>query len=91
MGEMVSGEMVRLGGGAPMKPEAALHAINEILSPPPRMEQGLRVYVDAYGDLAGALMDLERLGADPVCIRTIRRVLRQLEEVSNVLQRAGYK
>jgi type VI protein secretion system component VasF len=55
------------------------------------MEQGLRVYVDAYGDLAGALMDLERLGADPGCIRTIRRVLRQLEEVSNVLQRAGYK
>ena len=74
-----------------MKPEAALDAINEILSPPPRMEEGLPVRGDAYWNLAGALMDLERLGADPVRIRTIRRVLQQLKEVSNVLQRAGYK
>jgi len=74
-----------------MKPEAALHAINEILSPPPRIEQGLKVCGDAYWNLAGALMDLERLGADSGCLRTIRRVQQQLKEVSNVLQRAGYK
>jgi hypothetical protein len=74
-----------------MKPEAALQAINEILSPPPRMEQGLPVHGDAYWNLAGALIDLERLGTDPVCIRTIRRVQQQLKEVSDVLQLAGYK
>ena len=74
-----------------MKPEAALHAINEILSPPPRMERELNVYGDAYWNLAGALIDLERLGADPACIRTIRRVQQQLGEVSDVLQTAGYK
>ncbi|MFZ1102565.1 MAG: hypothetical protein WAN86_06945 [Hyphomicrobiaceae bacterium] len=74
-----------------MKPEEALRAINEILSPPPRMEQGLKVYDDAYGNLQGALTDLERLHADPVCIRTIGRVLHKLKEVSKVLQEAGYK
>jgi hypothetical protein len=74
-----------------MKPEEAFHAISEILSPPPRMEQGWRVCGDAYWNLAGALIDLERLGADRTCIRTIRRVQQKLKEVSNVLQRAGYK
>jgi hypothetical protein len=74
-----------------MKPEAALHAISEILSPPPGIEDGLQVSGDAYWNLAGALMDLERLGADPVCIRTIRRVQQQLKEVSNVLQTAGHR
>ena len=74
-----------------MKPEAALQAISEILSPPPRIEDGLRVSGDAYLNLAGALIDLERLGADPVCIRTIRRVQQQLKEVSKLLQRAGYQ
>jgi hypothetical protein len=88
---MVSGEMVEFGWVLPMTPEAALHAINEILSPPPRMEQGLRIGGDAYWNLAGALMDLERLGGDPVCIPTIRRVLQQPKQVSNVFQRAGYR
>jgi hypothetical protein len=74
-----------------MKPEAALHAISEILSPPPRIEDGLQVSGDAFWNLDGALIDLSRLGADPVCIRTIRRVQQQLKEVSNVLERAGYK
>jgi hypothetical protein len=74
-----------------MKPEAALHAISEILSPPPRLENRLRVDGDAYWNLAGTLIDLERLGADPVCIRTIRRVQQQLKDVSKVLQTAGYK
>src|SRR5687767_15872393 len=73
-----------------MTPEAALHAISEIFSPPPRIEEGLKVSGDAYWNLAGALIDLERLGADPVCIRTIKRVQQQLKEVSNVLQRAGW-
>ena len=74
-----------------MNAEAALRAISEILSPPPRIEDGYQVFGDAYWNLGGALIDLERLGADPVCIRTIRRVQQQLKEVSNVLQRAGYR
>jgi hypothetical protein len=74
-----------------MKPEAALQAISEILSPPPRIEDELHVQGDAYWNLDGVRIDLERLGADPVCIRTIRRVQQQLKEVSKVLQRAGYK
>jgi hypothetical protein len=73
-----------------MKPEAALQAISEILSAPPRTEAGLKVDGDAYWNLCGALVDLERLGADPVCIRTIRRVQEQHKEVADVLQRAGY-
>jgi hypothetical protein len=55
------------------------------------MEDGLLVYGHAYWNLAGALVDFERLGADPLSIRTIRRVQQQLKEVSNVLQSAGYK
>ena len=71
-----------------MKPEAALHAINEILSPPPRMEQGLKVCGDAYWNLAGALIDLEQ---QILSAFATRRVQQQLKEVSNVLQAAGYK
>jgi hypothetical protein len=74
-----------------MKPETALRAINESLSPPPRTEAGLQVRGDAYWTLSGALIDLERLDADPVCIRTIRRIQEQLKEVSNVLREAGYE
>ena len=74
-----------------MKPEAALRAISEILSPPPRTENGLRVSGDAYWNLHGARIDLERLGGDSVCIQTIRRVQEQLKDVAKVLQRAGYK
>jgi len=74
-----------------VKPEAALRAINEILSPPPRIENGLRVFGDAYANLDGARIDLEHLGANPVCIQTIRRVQQQLKEVSDVLEKAGYR
>jgi hypothetical protein len=74
-----------------MRPEAALRAISEILSPPTRVEAGLQVCGDAYWNLYGALIDLERLGADPVCIRTIRRIQGQLKDVSDVLREAGYR
>ena len=44
---------------------------------------------DAYDNLEGALIDIERLSeqgktADQVCIRTIRRVLTQLNAVHNI-------
>jgi hypothetical protein len=44
---------------------------------------------DAYDNLEGALIDIERLSeqgkpTDAVCIRTIRRVLTQLHAVHNV-------
>jgi hypothetical protein len=71
-----------------MESEAALGTIAEILSPPP-IKDGLRMSGDAYGNLHGALIDLERLNADAVCVRTIRRVLQQLKEVSNILELAG--
>lgn len=46
---------------------------------------------DAYWNLAGALNDLERTGADATRIRTIKRVQQQIKEVSKVLQEAGLK
>lgn len=33
---------------------------------------------DAYDNLLGASLDLERKGADPICVKTIERVLSQL-------------
>jgi hypothetical protein len=72
-----------------MEPEAALRAISNALFPPPRKEGDFLVGGGAYWDLEGAGIDLKRMGADPVCIRTIERVQKQLIEVSEILQKAG--
>jgi hypothetical protein len=72
-----------------MEPDAALKAINNALFPPPRKEGDWLVSGDAYLGLEGARMDLERLGASRVCIRTIEGVQKQLAEVSEILRKAG--
>ena len=75
----------------PLKPEDALHAIDNALFPETREQQGLRVSGHAYWNLAGARIDLERTGADPACIRTIQRVQQQLREGATILHEAGHK
>jgi hypothetical protein len=73
-----------------MESQAALEAIMNALFPPPRKaEAGFMISGDALDNLLGARIDLERLGVDPVCIRTIERVRQQLVEVSRILQAAG--
>jgi hypothetical protein len=74
-----------------MKPEEALEAISKALFPPATKQGGTMVSGDAYWNLAGARVDLERAGANPVCIRTIERVQRQLMEVADVLRKVGLK
>jgi hypothetical protein len=74
-----------------MKPEAALEAISKSLFPPPREQGGMMVSGDAYWNLAGVRVNLERAGADYVCIRTIESVQRQLMEVADVLRKVGLK
>jgi hypothetical protein len=49
------------------------------------------ISADALDNLLGARIDLERLGADPVSIRTFERVRQQLIEVSRILQAAGFQ
>ena len=44
---------------------------------------------DAYYNLLGAYIDLERDKADKVCLSTIARVLEQLHKVYSVLDREG--
>lgn len=39
----------------------------------------------ARHNLGGALHDLERQQADPVCLRTIQRVMKQLAEVEKAI------
>ena len=72
-----------------MDPEDALKAISNALFPPPRKEGDMLVSGDAYLALEGARIDLTRLGADRVCIRTIGRVQKQIAEVKEILQKAG--
>ena len=74
-----------------MEPKAALEAINRALVPPPRQEQGMMVSADAYENLRGVRIDLERFGGDPVWVRTIERVQQQLLEVAAVLRKAGFE
>jgi hypothetical protein len=72
-----------------MEPEAALQAVSNALFPTPRKEGDFLVSGDAYLALEGARIDLERLGASRVCIRTIEGVQKQLAEVSEILRKAG--
>lgn len=75
-----------------MKPEDALDTINKILFPlPTKAKEGVMLDGNAYENLDGARLDLERMGADPVSIRTIERVQKQLAEVLDVLRKAGLK
>ncbi len=41
---------------------------------------------DAYYNLLGALIDLERMGADSVCIETMKRVNQQILSIHEVLK-----
>jgi hypothetical protein len=40
---------------------------------------------DAIDNLEGALIDLRRTGADPVCIRTVERVQQQIAAVLSII------
>ena len=55
-------------GRVPVKPEAALESVRQALSPAPREQQGFLIRGAAYWTLEGAKLDLERMGADPICI-----------------------
>lgn len=73
-----------------MKAETALARINKALFPTPtKMASGAMLDQNAYYELEGALIDLERTGADRVCIETVRRVQKQINEVSNILRAVG--
>lgn len=75
-----------------MKAEDALEKINSALFPPAKKQRdGVMIDSDAYYNLEGAILDLKRLKADAVCIRTIERVQQQILAVSKVLQKAGIK
>ncbi|MBY0561528.1 hypothetical protein [Hyphomicrobium sp.] len=75
-----------------MKPEKALEKISSALFPTPRKERGGHLIdSDAYYNLEGALIDLKRTKADPVCIKTIERVQKQIHQVSRILIDAGVK
>jgi hypothetical protein len=81
-----------MDGKVQMESPAALEAIKNALFPPSRKaEGGQMISGDALDNLEGARIDLERLGADPVCIRTIERVQQQLIEVSRILQAVGFQ
>jgi hypothetical protein len=74
-----------------MNAKEALEAINNALFPMPRKEQGgVMVSSDAYANLQGVRIDLKRMDADVVCIRTIERVQKQLLEVSKILHLMGF-
>src|SRR5262245_20572200 len=70
-------------GGMQLKSGEALNAISKILFPEPREQEGLPVFGDAHWNLVGARIDLERTGADPVCIGTIQRVQQQARRGKN--------
>ena len=75
-----------------MNAEVALEAIEKTLFPPTQeREGGIRISAGAYDNLEGVRLDLKRMGGDPVCIRTIERVQRQLAEVSKILLEAGHR
>ncbi len=81
-----------MGETTALRPEDALAKINAALFPPPRKERGeVMVCADAYYELEGAIIDLKRLKADAVCIKTVERVQQQILAVSKVLQKAGVR
>lgn len=44
--------------------------------------------VHARHNLLGAYLDLQRAGADPICLKTIDRVMTQLAAVEEILEEA---
>jgi hypothetical protein len=75
-----------------MTSDEALKKIANALFPKPRKDKGgLMVDGDAYYNLEGARIDLERTGADRVCLETIESVQQQIIAVSKVLQKAGVR
>ncbi len=70
----------------------AAEQILAVLWPPARTGNDsfgteIQVQFDAYYELEGALIDLKRTGADPVCIRTIERVQAAIAEVAKIVKR----
>ena len=60
-----------------------------VLAPPPRKgRDGMMVTSEAYYNLEGALYDLHRQKADPICIRTIERVQKQIVSVLKICEAA---
>ena len=41
---------------------------------------------DAYWNMAGAIYDIENVGYDEVCGRTLKRVFNQLQKVRDILE-----
>ena len=76
----------------PSEPGSILHAALTIAAavasvhrgPRPQQRDGESILVDdnPYYNLDGALYDLTRQGADPVCLRTIQRVRDQIGIIS---------
>lgn len=56
-------------------------SVTAILDPPAHIQDGMNITDNAYYNLEAALIDLRRSGADPVCIRTIERVQKQISDV----------
>lgn len=63
-----------------------VEAIRQTLFPPetPKGDRSTICH-DADENLDAALYDLKRLKADPACIRTIERVLKQIHDVRLIL------
>lgn len=51
-------------------------------------EPEIEICHDPYYNLMGALYDLEREGADPICLDTIKRVMSQIKELQGDYARA---
>lgn len=58
-----------------------------VLDPPCRkLKDGTLVSSEAYYNLEGAILDLQRKGADAVCIRTLKRVQKQISDVMKICE-----
>lgn len=69
-----------------MTPEEKLKAVETALFPPAvKNKDGSKTILDVDDNLAAALYDLRRTGADKVCISTIENVAARLDTVRDIL------
>jgi len=68
-----------------MSPEEKLTKITKIYETRRKNDDGSYTTNHARYNLEGALYDLERKGADELCLKTIRRVVEQLASIETVL------
>ncbi len=69
-----------------MSPEEKLQKIAEVYERREPMPDGMgHKSSHARYNLEGALYDLERQGADEICLNTIRRVIAQLGVIETIL------